>query len=604
MPAKNLASRRPLVALGCILWTVLWALSQPLWGTKENIWRDSWIAQRAHRQEVDSRILLVLIDDASLEKIPQPTAYWLPLLGKATHHCLQAGALVVGVDWMPHEVDEAVYRVIFPNGWGGGEPWTDFGRVGLEFPGKWIQGVFPNLSAHHQRTLRSDYKPAPEVMALAGNENLAYLNLSRDPDGVLRRQSIVPLQGSESTMQSFSARLVEALGSPKLPQEPVISLSFAPASKFPRVSMSDILEWHRSQPDKLREVVAGKVVLLGPGTPLFQDLVTTPLGQMLGVEAHAQAVNTLLCGTRIHPVSALVYWPLALLGFLLAALAGSRLAPVALLALVAAVEIGLIWTAQVQLVSLGRTIPLLPLLTGLPVAALGGWLFQWFEQQQKQKTIRQLFGRYVSPSVMETLLHDPQQALLGAVGRRTITVLFTDINGFSTQCEKRSADEIMEMLNRYFEAMNAIIFENGGTIKQFVGDEIMALYGAPQHHPKPEQAALDTAVAMIRRLRTMKAADPDNNGFYEIKVGIHRGPVILGNVGSAERTEYAAVGDDVNLGARIMSMTGALKADVLISAELQAQVVAPLGVSFRSKGLHPVKGRVEPIEIVEVLIDS
>lgn len=368
--------------------------------------------------------------------------------------------------------------------------------------------------------------------------------------------------------------------------------------------MSDILEWHTNQPARLKEAVAGKVVLLGPGTPLFQDLVTTPLGQMLGVEAHAQAVNTLLGATQLQPLAAPIYWPLALLVLLLTAAMGLRLAPVALLAFVVVAEACLIGGGQIQLVSQGRTLPLLPLLTGIPTIALGAWLFQWFEQQRKQRRIRQLFGRYVSPSVMETLLQDPQQSLLGAVGRRTITVLFTDINGFSTQCEKRSADEIMEMLNRYFEAMNSIIFENGGTIKQFVGDEIMALYGAPQHHAKPEQAALDTAVAMVRRLRTMKAADPDNNGFYEIKVGIHRGPVILGNVGSAERTEYAAVGDDVNLGARIMSMTGALKADVLISADLQAEVVAPLGVSFRSKGMHPVKGRVEPIEIVEVLIDS
>ena len=107
----------------------------------------------------------------------------------------------------------------------------------------------------------------------------------------------------------------------------------------------------------------------------------------------------------------------------------------------------------------------------------------------------------------------------------------------------------MMMLNNYFEAMNGIIFQYGGTIKQFVGDEIMAMYGAPVVHPSPEEAAVKTAVEMVRQLALMRRQDPDQrNCFYYIKVGIHSGDVILGNVGSQDRTEYAAVGDDVNLG--------------------------------------------------------
>lgn len=583
-----------------MLWLLFCHGSRSWWIDRENLWRDSWVAARASTQEADGRILLVLIDDKSLADIPQPTAYWLPLLGKVTFAGLQGGASAVGIDWMPHEVEEEVYRVIFPQGWGSPEPWTDFGRASVDYPGKWIQGVFPSLAERTQL----DYKPAPEVMALAGDENLGYLNLSRDLDGVLRRQSVVPLQGSGVAMQAFSARLAEVVGTVGPKDMPVLSLSFCPPQKFARVSLSDFLQQAEKNPEALARQVQQKIVLVGPGTPLFQDLVTTPIGQVLGVEAHAQTLNNLLQGSYLRPISPLLYWLLAFFLLWGMGLAGTRLSPVGLLAcglLGWALVLGLGYRLLVQH---GRLLDLLPLLTGLVLMAALGWLFNWHEQQRAQQRIRHLFGRYVSPSVMENLLNNPEQSLLGAVGRRKITVLFTDINGFSTQCEKRSAEEIMEMLNRYFKEMNSLIFEHGGTIKQFVGDEIMALYGAPQPHPKAEQAALDTAVAMIRRLRTMKAADPDNNGFYEIKVGIHCGPVILGNVGSDERTEYAAVGDDVNLGARLMSMTGKLEADVLISADLQAQVQAPLGVTFRSKGLHPIKGRVEPMEVVEVVIDG
>ena len=209
--------------------------------------------------------------------------------------------------------------------------------------------------------------------------------------------------------------------------------------------------------------------------------------------------------------------------------------------------------------------------------------------------LRELFGRYVSLS----LLRDFAMIELGYASRRKVTVLFTDINNFSTQCEQFSAEEVIEMLNRYFEEMNEIIVKSGGWIKQFVGDEIMVIYGAPDDHPRPEQAAVEAACKMVRKLEEMKAS-AQQPGFFEIKVGIHTGEVIVGNVGSIHRTEYAAVGDDVNLGSRIMGMCKSLDATVLLSGTTYAGVASMPGVQFTDKGAHLVKGRVQKVQIYEV----
>jgi class 3 adenylate cyclase len=214
---------------------------------------------------------------------------------------------------------------------------------------------------------------------------------------------------------------------------------------------------------------------------------------------------------------------------------------------------------------------------------------------QRTRRLRGLFGRYASAS----LLRDPSLLDLGYASSRRITVLFADINEFSTICERHSPDEVIGMLNDYFDAMNSIIVASGGWIKQFVGDEIMVLYAAPDDHPRPEIAAVETAVTMIERLAERRAA-ATGPGFFEIKIGIHTGEVIVGNVGNKDRTEYAAVGDHVNLGSRIMGLTKPLGASILISSATRDALGAAPGLTLVDRGSHPVKGRVHEVHVYEV----
>jgi class 3 adenylate cyclase len=215
------------------------------------------------------------------------------------------------------------------------------------------------------------------------------------------------------------------------------------------------------------------------------------------------------------------------------------------------------------------------------------------------RRLRSLFGRYASLS----LLKNRALLELGYASRRRVTVLFSDIKGFTSICERHAPDEVIQMLNEHFAAMNEIVVRRGGWIKQFVGDGMMVLYGAPDDQSQPERAAVLTALEMVEKLAALRAAST-RDGFYDIKIGIHSGDVIVGNVGSEHRTEYAAVGDDVNLSARILAMAKELDGTILISGTTQGAVKDLEGVELVDKGVCPVKGRKQPVHVYEVRASS
>lgn len=611
------------VLLSALTVFVLWSALKP-WDLRL---RDGWFRDDSRQVQLSPQIRLVLIDDKSLTHLHAPTAFWAVHLSRAAASLLNAGAAVVGIDYLPYDMDAQAFPALaplFPElSAAGDNPWLPlFEALQAHGQERLVQGIYPpNLQKEvdpRPEGANAQYRPAAELMAMLGPQQLGFMNLSRDRDGVLRRQTVVPLKlqrplWGASSFPPFAARVAEVAtgetmepgkttwkGAPlPLLDDGTVRVNYPPTPGLvPSTSLSDVLQ---RDPQRLHDEFAGKIVLIGPGTGVFQDKVATPVGEMFGVEAHAYLINTLITGQFLQDPGDAVTVGLcaAMLG--LGASFGLGLAgPVGL------IVTGLLATAYglgVQFAFLRAQLfaPVVGPVVCIWLAWALGAAFRARLKAEHERHVRHLFGRYVSPSVMEVLLKDPSQAALGAVAKRQITVLFSDINGFSTHCEKKSPEQIMAMLNRYFESMNQLIFRHGGTIKQFVGDEIMAMYGAPLDHASPEVAAVTTAVEMVEHLERLHRDDPEEaHGFYRIKVGIHCGQVIVGNVGSLERTEYAAVGDDVNLGSRIMGMTKALKGDILISKDVYEKVRHLEGLEFLPKGSHPVKGRVEPVEIFEV----
>lgn len=210
------------------------------------------------------------------------------------------------------------------------------------------------------------------------------------------------------------------------------------------------------------------------------------------------------------------------------------------------------------------------------------------ERDRAFTAVQRLFGQYLSPQIARTLLSDPRRAALGGENRE-VTALFADLQGFTLFVESRSPQHTVLVLNRYFKAVVPVIFGNGGTIIQFAGDAIVAVWNAPIEQPRHALAAARTALAMQRAIEAIVQEDPSLPRF---RVGIATGAVLVGNVGSEEFRNYVAHGDAVNVAARLQ--TGAPVGKVVISAPTYALIrdvatVQPLG-------RFSVKGKSEEVE--------
>ncbi len=362
--------------------------------------------------------------------------------------------------------------------------------------------------------------------------------------------------------------------------------------------------------DYFKNNFSKKLVLIGQTekthdaykTPFLVNQDKTGYHQLMsGVEIHAHTISTIL-DQRYLEVGGMNTNCIILLCLSLAAgLVVYLFRPLTALALNAGIGILFFFVAREIFTCTSLWLEVITPLSSLILVSLSVYLYKFMTLEKEREKIRKLFGRYVSHNVMEAILSNPNTVALGGV-RRRITILFSDINGFTPISEKLTPEELMTSLNRYFDEMNAIISRYNGTIKQFVGDEIMVMYGTPMTQEDHAARAVETALDMVGRLREMKEADSTGSpGFYEVKIGIHTGEVVVGNVGSKDRTEYAAVGDNVNMTSRIEGLNKKLGTMVLISEDTYEEVKDRLkDVEFISFEPQEVKGKKKLVTVYEV----
>lgn len=214
-----------------------------------------------------------------------------------------------------------------------------------------------------------------------------------------------------------------------------------------------------------------------------------------------------------------------------------------------------------------------------------------------RERVKDLFGRFVSHDVAAALLRGDLP--LGGE-RRSVTILFQDVRGFTTIAERTTPDVLVRVVNRLFTEMVDAVEAEGGVIRQFVGDGVMALFGAPVVHDDDPERAVRAALGMVARLPALnQSLEGEGIPALRIGVGIHTGDVITGAIGPDRRSEYGVVGDAVNLASRIEGLTRELGATILVSAETARQ----LGPDFVLGRRHvmAVRGKAEPVEVVEVL---
>jgi len=232
---------------------------------------------------------------------------------------------------------------------------------------------------------------------------------------------------------------------------------------------------------------------------------------------------------------------------------------------------------------------------------LGITSYKFSTEEKSKREIKSAFSKYVSPDVIEEIMKDPSKLQLGGV-QRTLSVMFSDIRSFTTYCEKRKPEEIVSILNEYLDAMTKVIVEHKGTLDKYVGDEIMAVFGAPQYEP-PEvnaQRAVICGMKMLERLKVLHG-EWQERGLepLDIGIGVNTGEMVVGNMGSELRMDYTVIGDAVNLGARVEALTREFKCYFIIS-EFTYNYVKDI-VDVKPLQSIKVKGKTIPVMVYEVL---
>ncbi len=353
-----------------------------------------------------------------------------------------------------------------------------------------------------------------------------------------------------------------------------------------------------ADPKTWRRTIAAenKIIMVGAfSSGMAADQKTTPFGLMFGIEMHANALNTIIMDNFLKPVPKWV--DLALLAALvfLVAFMTSRLSTVlsffgTIIIIVAFFfTTSLIFDAQSTLVNFSSP-TLAMIFTFLSIV-----VYRAMTEERDKKAIRETFGKYLSPKVVDQLVENPPE--LGGVDK-DLTVLFSDIRSFTTLSESMSPQELVNHLNTYLTAMTDVIMEYGGYLDKYVGDEVMCFWGAPLPQSDHAVRACKCALRQMEKLRELNMAWPEAIRI-NIGIGLNSGIMTVGNMGSPTRMNYTLMGDNVNLGARLEGTNKEYGTNVIISEFTYGLVKDQFLV--RELDNIRVKGKNKPVLIYELV---
>jgi adenylate cyclase len=376
-----------------------------------------------------------------------------------------------------------------------------------------------------------------------------------DLGGVIRR---VPYE--VNGLKSFAVATAERATGRRIARSalggPTAWIDYAgPTGTFPTYSFSQVLDG-KVAPSAFR----GKIVVVGGVALFFQDVHGTSFANtnlMPGPEVEANAIATALRGFPLQSIPSWLADLLIVALALVAPLASLRFSP--LPALLVAVGAGALFAVGVQVAfDHGWVVPVVYPLIALVVSTVFSIAFGALLTVFERERIRDAFGRFVPEQVVDEVLAQTRDGLRLGGTRRVCTMMFTDLRSFTTFSETREAEEVIEILNHYFGEMSQAVLDHGGTLVSYLGDGMMAVFGAPLEQPDHADRALATAQEMVRdRLPRVNAwiAEQGYGDGFRMGVGLNSGPIMAGNIGSERRLEYTAIGDTVNTASRLEGLT-------------------------------------------------
>jgi adenylate cyclase len=570
----------------------------------ENQILDSFVQQQAAGMTPDPEIVIVNIDDASLASMEEVAGNWpwpREVHGDLLRGMLRQKPRAIVFDFAFSERD--VYRPDSDRSFNAALK----GNTNIYFPlvrlppqmdhlGDRADQVAPLLgltrSAHAMPDARLALHPPKAVDAAYWRTGT--INFSKDDDGIGRRYDLY-IDAYGWLIPSLPARVAADLRYP-IPPGPDMLLAWSGSHQgHRRIAYAALYQdFDRERPQRPANELSGKIVIIGSDASTMNDLRATPISSLYpGVQILATAIDNLKNQRFMRRPPAWVV-PLGVLVLMLLLLwdfvQGSDLVrEVGLpLALLSGVLVGAVWWGIGQLV-------LVPAMSGLILVwayYFAGALQTYLSERRSRQVAVQLFSRFVNPHVVQQLV--TTGGLLREGESREISVLFSDIRGFTTLSENRTPQQVVQLLNRYFTLQVEVVFRHGGSLDKFIGDCIMAFWGAPLDDPLHAQNAVRAALEMAEVLQQFKAELGREDADFDVGIGIHSGPAVVGLIGSEQRREYTAIGDTVNLASRIEGLTKGV-ARILVSEQTMA--LCGSAFSFTPYGAFEVKGRAQQVNL-------
>jgi len=368
------------------------------------------------------------------------------------------------------------------------------------------------------------------------------------------------------------------------------------SNTFPRYSFTDVLDG-RVPP----ETFQGKAVLVGATATGLYDQKVTPLSKALpGVEKHANVVENIIHASFLERADWMTFLDLffVLLFGLGSGVVLPRLpklwGPLFSLVLLG----GYFYFAYVMFAKYRMWLNLIYPSFSIVLCFVGVISYRFMTEEREKRKVKGAFQQYLNPSVVNEVLKNPQMLKLGGE-KRELTVLFSDIRGFTSVSEKLEPEALVHLLNEYLTAMTDLILAKDGLLDKYMGDAIMAVFGAPIPQPDHAHRACTVALDMLSELKRLQARWKEQNiPVFDIGVGVNTGPMVVGNMGSSKRFDYTVTGDSVNLGSRLEGANKQYHTNVIIS-EFTCNVIKG---AFHVRELDSVRvvGKKMPVRIFEL----
>lgn len=542
-------------------------------------------------------VVIVAVDDISFEKINIRWPWPRQILADAIVRLKDAGAGVIGLDIM---MGDAGYNT----------EEDETLASAIKYAGNVVLPIKRDMRESGGHKIDYFDKPLPVFDRHAVSHG--YVNLLIDRDNTVRR--LMPSDSSLgdteyafalTVLSEFEQSEIDSsenavhIGNYTIPtaQDKSLLINYAEEGAFPVVPFYKIIEGD-FDPHLFRD----KIVLVGAFFKESHDRLLTPVENtsgLYGIEIHSNIINTVYSENYLKDIPGAVEMLIILVLCSLGALCFVRVKPVT--GLIAASGAALIYSLITFFLysSSGLILELFNPVLAVFLTWLGAVLYNYLVVEKEKKYVRTTFSRFVSSEVVNSILDSSDKIELGGE-LREVVIFFSDICGFTSMSENMSPGEIVEMLNEYFTEMTDIIFKYEGTLNKFIGDAVMAIYGAPVKMDNAAGKAVLASLEMREKLelfneeRIAKGKSPVNIG-----MGLHKGKVLVGNIGSPRQMEYTVIGDAVNVCSRIEGLTRNFNTDLLISDDLYGEVKGLVDVVTCDP--VEVKGKSEKITVHKVV---